>query len=125
MASDDTEAGSQYDNHASQFKFSRPGEYINDELMLMFDDGKRSFAPLNIGTENRFSIPNALTQATVLHMQAAFKHGEDKLACSNVVIFRLRPSINSGAIPVESWPDSAEELAALAFRAASFEDGIL
>jgi len=86
-------AGSLYDNHAKQFIFSRPEEYDDCNLVLLFRDDQREFLPINLGGNNHFEIPSLLTQTNYLQLQVVFERNGSSLIHSNIVRFWLRTSL--------------------------------
>ena len=118
-------AGSMNDNHAKQFKISRPLECADCGLLLNFRDGEREFSPVNLGAGNQFAIPNSLTQTDTLELQVAFERDGNILIHSNIIRFWLRPSLFEGANAVEELPDILRETHRGAFASASHQNGEL
>ena len=86
-------AGSLYDNLAKQFIFTRPAEYADCNLTLLFRDDQKEFLPINLGVGNHFAIPSLLTQTGYLQLQVVFERDGNALVHSNIARFWLRPSL--------------------------------
>ncbi len=125
LSAGETSAGTQYDHLARELVFTRPEGYEDDDLILLFADSGTHFAPLNIRQENRFAIPNSLTQTGTLFLQAAFARAGQELAHSNTITFTLRWSVDSGEMAVEPWPGAVEALTDAAFCAVDYAGGVL
>jgi len=81
-----------YDNKSHAFDFSRPSEYEDSNMGLLFEDKNQIKRTYALGKNNSFSIPNELTQTTDLSLQVVMKKtGESEY--SNIIKFKLRPSL--------------------------------
>ena len=118
-------AGSLYDHRARQFTFARPPGYRGCDLSLLFKTGGKAHLPVDLGRGDRFPIPNGLTQADSLEMQAVFEREDAAVIRSNIVRFWLRPSNAAGAQKVEELPDLLRQVYRGAISAVSLEGGAL
>lgn len=117
--------GNMYDNRAKQFVFSRPGEYQDANLMLIFEVDGHVHQPVSLGRDSVFVIPNALTQIDTLEMQVAFEDGDGVLFQSNILRFWLRPSHFSDVRTIEELPDMMREVHRSAISSVSLDQGDL
>jgi len=95
--------GSQFDDNARGIEFERPENMESHNLILYFSDGKQTFSPITLGIGNSFILPNTLTQTTMLEIQVAFESNGVYSERSDILKFRLRPSLENNR-PVAEWP---------------------
>ena len=113
--------GTQYDNAARQFVFSRPAEYADAELFLVFSDFAKVYEPVSLGLENDYTLPGAFTGTGKIIVQIMFRDGERE-EHSNTVELNLRKSLpKEGAAPM---PEIQKLLSACAFTEVRQEEGL-
>ncbi len=114
IVADPPALGTQFDNLARQIHFLRPAQHAADELLLYFADKDLApFAPITLGTDNTYTVPNALTQSTQLHLQAAFVRQGVEITRTNDIVLTLRLSPTRGDAPTP-LPDPLVQLMARA-----------
>lgn len=99
--------GTQYDDGVQELLFERPTWFADSNLRLLFSVGGESLAPIDLGTNNRYTIPLELTQTLKLGLQVGFisDGGSGKTTeWSNILMFDLRESLSAGNKPVPPWP---------------------
>ncbi len=101
--------GSRYDHMAQQLSFVRPLGFENSRLTLYFYGMGNSFE-IDIGTQNSYTLPNMLTQWTVLKMQVAFTSTDGQIEHTQLVTLGFRDSLVSGAPEPEPLPTPTENL---------------
>lgn len=115
--------GSEHDNEVQRLEFLRPAGRENEHLILYFSSPDAgSFAPVHLGVENVYQIPNTLMSGRRLQLQAAFSCDE-KIEHSNVLSIAIRGSLPRNGTPPESVPDVSRQLIERAFASARTEDG--
>ena len=102
--------GTQFDNEAFIFQFTRPTDRAQEDLFLIFeperDTGKET---VSLGKGNSFAVTSALTQRTRLRFQAALVNGARRRELSDILSFTLRASLPAAAEDPEPWPPTTEE----------------
>ena len=125
MESESNCVGSLYDHRAKQFKFTKPAGYGGCGLLLIFKTGGKAQLPVDLGQGDCFPIPNGLTQADSLEMQAVFEREDATFIRSNIVRFWLRPSNSGGTQKVEELPDLLREVHRGAISSVTLAEGAL
>lgn len=96
----------QYDHMAQTLDITRSPALNDYDLSLLFD----GYGPITIGTANTYTIPNALTQNTLLALQVALRRGDEYREGANKLLFQLRTGIDGSGPPVEPLSDDLSEL---------------
>ena len=95
-----TRVGTQYDHVAYALHFERPEGYEGDELKLIFNG---DFAPVSLGTDNDYPLPDALTQKTTIELQISLTR-DGQITHSNSLTFKLKASIPAGKTLIAPLP---------------------
>lgn len=112
--------GAQYDNESRQLVFERPDDFSGDDLVLYFSNGVVQYDPVNIGSENVYTVTSELTRRTELRLQIAFFREDTELEHSNILRFELSRSLSNILPDAVSIPERLRELQESAFTGVDY-----
>ena len=92
--------GTSWNNKGQLIKLVRPPGYDQYNRMLLLSDGRKQYEK-NIGTDNEFTITNAVEQNLTLYLGLYFFDGANKRVGANTLEFKYRRAPQDGSTPEE------------------------
>ena len=117
----------QYDNNVTRLVFDRPEEFADAALSIRFQNRVTIFSEQNIGADNEYVIPNALTQnrKEPLQIQIRYKWLDSSTRLSNILNCEVRHSIDPGVSPIVPLPNPIDTIYAKAVGSLAVDADVL